>query len=249
MYSGYDGIQVWTVPKSGLYQFAIAGASPDPAPKAAVVTGMYKLARGQKLLLLVGQPGTLSAAGTYGGSGGTFVAYPGSTGVGGISSATCIMAAGGTGGYDTVAPDAASANATTTTDGGSPGMSGGTPTAGFTGGLAYRQNGYGGGGAGFLDDGQDANLTNSGANAGDGGKSFLNGGAGAPKGWGTSPDGGFGGGGSGGLPENRLAGGGGYCGGGGAGNGASYAGGGGGSFGGTIAVTNGGAGYITITAL
>jgi hypothetical protein len=87
-----QGIQVWTVPKSGIYKFEVVGASPRKEAKSesgienfsggggAKLTASFRLEKGQKLKMLVGQVpascegGKCSYPKVVGGAGGTFVA-------------------------------------------------------------------------------------------------------------------------------------------------------------------------------
>jgi len=257
MYAGYQGIQVWTVPKSGSYQVTCAGASLLAANNRGagqIIQTTLTLSQGQKLLLLAGQCGIRDSGGSSnpsGGSGGSFVALPGSTGTE-VSAATCLVAAGGGGGtypsYST--PDASQDG--TTADAGNSGLGGaggGGGVAGADGGSGHdggsggggggHAGNFNGGGGGFTGNGGTGTFTTSAA------KSFRNGGAGGDPSPGTCI-GGFGGGGCG---NYGNGGGGGWSGGG----GDQGQGGGGGSY--PPGATDMGknttvlTGYITITAL
>lgn len=81
------GVQIWTVPKTGCYQFEIAGPSggysyqKSSGGKGRIVTGLLNLTQGQKLKILVGQRGKTTIYRTpdekiysiSGGSGATYV--------------------------------------------------------------------------------------------------------------------------------------------------------------------------------
>jgi len=81
------GVQLWTVPKTGLYQFEVAGPQggysyqKSSGGKGRVVTGLLNLTQGQKIKILVGQRGKTTIYRTpdekmysiSGGSGATFV--------------------------------------------------------------------------------------------------------------------------------------------------------------------------------
>lgn len=89
------GIQLWTVPQTGLYQFIAAGAAGKSGGNGAVVINRYTLTVGQIIKILVGQSGTSMTNSTgkqnYGGGGGTFVTK---------GDNTPILVAGGGGGND-----------------------------------------------------------------------------------------------------------------------------------------------------
>ena len=79
-----DGIQVWTVPKTGDYQIEAAGASGGDGAdfdtegktggKGAVMGGTFNLLVGNKYMILIGQQGSVGYSYPYGsgGGGGTF---------------------------------------------------------------------------------------------------------------------------------------------------------------------------------
>lgn len=73
------GIQIWTVPQTGIYRIEAAGAQGFSADAnrvggaGAVLRGEYSLEQGQKLRILVGQEGSGVIGGSGGGGGGTFV--------------------------------------------------------------------------------------------------------------------------------------------------------------------------------
>ena len=243
-----DGIQIWTVPKTGTYTIRAAGAKGasvnNVAGSGMIVEITTTLTMGEKIKILVGQSGTMMST-LGGGGGGSFVVK--------YNNNTAILVAGGGGGsdnYDSVGPQK---NGLVGNNGGNGGP---TPGGGIisipgTGGI----NGNGGtasSGGGDFGGAGGGGLNTDGGNSryfyqtyATGGKAFVNGGAGGPYG-------GFGGGG--GLKYNDFGnggpGGGGYSGGGG---GASYSGGGGGgSYSITGSFTASGTlnhddGYVTIT--
>ena len=264
----FRGYQIWTVPATATYEIEAAGARsgtavyPTNTPKTfwggAIIRGRYNLTQGQKIVMVVGQPGvTPGAAATSfngpGGGGGTYFVLSGSN--------TPIIIAGGAGAGGAWSGDTATlrsgSNAATTMSGSFSwgGAPGGT---GSLGGMSHRNNagvvslnGYdAGGGGGFLGSGFNglavvANTTNT--QTGGGGLAFLSGSTGgvfASTFTGQATAGGFGGGG-GGTPI-AGGGGGGYSGGAGSYRTTSTAadgGGGGGSFAGlgvtALATSNG----------
>jgi hypothetical protein len=248
-----NGIQNWTVPYSGSYTIEVAGArggySSDATPPTnqgggygAKMKGTFSLLAGEKIQILVGQNGSISATSSRGGGGGggSFVAKGNSFG-----NSTLLIAAGGGGGTHTYAISTAvhgqmnisgGAGMYQTTAGG--GGAGGTAGSGGT------RVDYGGGGAGWITNGTTCYSTtavpytfSSGGKGGD----MYSGGA----------VGGFGGGGG---CYAGSGGGGGYSGGGGGMWSYGSAGGGGGSFNnGTeqinLSGNNTGNGYVTILFL
>jgi hypothetical protein len=106
-----SGIQIWTVPYTGLYRINAYGAvgsggsgtnGTSSGGSGAQVQGDFNLTEGDKIRILVGQPGTTtnatSADGASGsGGGGTFV-ISGTTGT--LDSQVLLIAAGGGGGND-----------------------------------------------------------------------------------------------------------------------------------------------------
>lgn len=243
-----NGIQSWTVPLSGNYNFVVAGAQgggSSNSTKAAVETATLTLNQGDVISILVGQAGTIGGSSTVTGSGGggTFV----------VKGTTPLIVAGGSGGQG---DSAQGTSASLTTSGSSGASSGGG--AGGTGGNGGSGAAFTGGGGGFTGDG--ANETNSYATNSNAGLSFLNGGYGGYGGQGGgwtpgSDNGGFGGG-AGTCACNTGGGGGagGYSGGGGGGNSGGYGGGGGGGSYviGTATITssaiaNTGNGYVAIS--
>ena len=162
--------------------------------KGARMIGTVAVTPGQVLKVLVGGQGTLSDYG--GGGGGTFVTT--------ATNSPLVIAGGGGGGNNWSAVASSPGQITTYGANGSLGIAGGSSGNGGSGGVG------GGGGGGLLTDGAEGTGYNY-----HGGKSFLNGGAGAIQTSGGS-NGGFGGGGSGdGMQCQTSGAGGGYSGGGG----------------------------------
>jgi hypothetical protein len=106
-----NGIQFWTVPYTGLYRISASGAAgsggsgsygTSSGGSGAQVQGDFNLTEGDKIRILVGQPGITtnitSGDGASGsGGGGTFV-ISGTTGT--DDSQVLLIAAGGGGGND-----------------------------------------------------------------------------------------------------------------------------------------------------
>jgi hypothetical protein len=266
------GMQLWTVPFSRSYTFTLAGSGYvtgtyvwgglgwyNYTVPGAVGTTTLSLTAGHVIRILVGQPHN-SVISTYGrlpGCGGTFI-YNDTT-------STLLAVAGGAGGssQDNTNPTGAGTNAdpytncggkalngSTTTSGGTPPPASGAGGTGGNGGQGSQQsspgNPGGAGGGGYFTGG--GNASSGQAN---GGQSFLAGGLGGLGGVNPVDNGGFGcGGGSGNIAGG--GGGGGYSGGGGGATaGAGYGGGGGGSYTvatwTSIAASNTGNGYVTVT--
>ena len=234
-----NGIQYWTVPKTGNYTIDVYGAG-GGAPngvvyaKGARMRGTFELAAGTQLKILVGQNGTYaynisgnscSSYTTGSGGGGTYVTY---------ANNTPLIIAGGGGGY--LSSDNNRTNGVTASGGvsggssggagginggGGGGAQGGSAGDGSTSGGTGSSCSYGPGGGGLLSDGG----TNGCSHPNNRGLGFVNNGTGGQSLDGCLVgDGGFGGGGAAGhLP----GGGGGYSGGGGNGAAAGGAGGGG----------------------
>lgn len=214
-----QGIQIWTVPKSGTYEIEVVGAQGGGSAAndcyGAKCIGRFSLTKSDKLKILVGQKGGDSTTGCFtavgGGGGGSFVTTSANT--------PLIIAAGGGGKSNCGVTSRVKANAAVTfignetygnqgQDTGGAGGTGGNggsyrsgqcvDTAGAGGGLSTDGGGFPGsqeGGKAFI-------------NGGNGGTGYLNYG-----GFGYAPgDGGFGGGG--GTNEYMGGGGGGYNGGG-----------------------------------
>ena len=190
------GIQDWTVPRSGLYNVEVAGASGGDGRKfggrGAVVNGTVYMKKGVALRILVGQMGS-SSSGHGGGGGGTFVVFQ-------KNSSAFVVAGGGGGGGALFEGDPGQKGSNGSINGGMV-MEGGRMC------VNYSYSWLAGAGGGFKTDG-----TCGPKNCSSGGRSFLSGGRGGIKPHNGS-DGGFGGGGGG---ETKYAGGGGggYSGGG-----------------------------------
>lgn len=233
-FNATSGIQLWTVPETGIYTIQAAGAQGGSLSYqggyGATMQGDVLLRKNEIISILVGQQGGAANSGVQnnggnGGGGGTFV-------VDSINQ-PIIIAGGGGGGGGTLGGGTAGGGGQITTSG-SAGLTSGGGTGGSNGTGGGRAN-YSGGGAGWKKDGT-TNIDGGGSSSwyDYGGSKFLNGGYGGDNGasvwsgWGGNV-GGFGGGGAGGL---TAGGGGGYSGGGGAGNWGSYTygGGGGGSY-------------------
>ena len=203
------GIQIWSVPITGVYSVTAWGASGRNATnkfgnvswtrggRGAKIKGQFQLNAGEKLKILVGQQGDVGRSPSVvhgGGGGGTFVTKEDDT--------PLVIAGGGGGGaeqddFDTLLD-------------GDPGQTTeeGTRHGGYNG-LGGRLCSFASdfpvvsGGGGYYGNGESSGNC-------DGAQSFLNGGLGGSC-WSIFSDGGFGGGGAGGL---YPGGGGGYSGGG-----------------------------------
>jgi hypothetical protein len=239
-FNATDGIQLWTVPRTGTYRIVAAGAKGADEVGAigglgAIMQGDFSLVANQKIKIAVGQ--------TSNSGGGTFVVR---NTVGVASTSDILVIAGGGGaGHQYAGSQPQFSNATLSDPSNSsaswPFYTGdNTQASGGNGGGSF---GGCGGGGGFLTDGATGGL-------GQGGKSFLNGLTGPAGGSFTSP-GAFGGGAG---ARYSGPGGGGFSGGGGAGSS-----GGGGTGGGGSSLNNGtnqsnsigntGSGYVIITKL
>ena len=231
-----SGIQIWTVPSSGLYSIEALGAQGGGSNGGlgASITGEFFLNGGDVLHIVVGQQGLEDPASPngVGGGGGSFVVKAPALAIGDI----LVIAGGGGGAASTIHPDR-DASATNNgndglVDGGvaNPNGAGGTAGSGGEKSVTGCSLDRGGGGGGFLTDGGDVCQT---PGAGDGGDSFLNGADGGTSS-GAGSTGGFGGGGATWSTGFRGSGGGGGYSGGGAGqinsNTPGHAGGGGGSY-------------------
>ena len=240
-----NGIQLWTVPTTGIYTIravGAAGGNPGTFGRGRDIQTQTVLTRGEVIRILVGQQGIyLNTAnnGQGSGGGGTFVVRGTQTPI--------IVAGGGGGRGNTAAYQYINSNANNQTSGNKGGDGSGTlnGVGGIDGGGG--QNGYGGGGGGLLTNGVDYGVANG------GGVSFISGGVGGGGGsGGYGGPGGFGGGG-GASSAGGGAGGGGYSGGGGGYDPTWASGGGGGSYAISTLTDNGaintGAGSVTITLL
>lgn len=200
-----QGIQLWTVPRTGSYQIIAAGAagqtaSYSPGGRGIIISTTVRLVIGSQIKILVGQMPVQNVNWQgAGGGGGTFIATStnqailvagGGGGGGGTNTNTNIIA-----GYDAIVQTTGTYTGTTAGNNGFAGTSGGC----------------GAGGAGFTGNGTTATyFTNGGA------YSFINGGVGGNGGGGWEKnDGGFGGGGAStnGGGNGGAGGGGGYTGG------------------------------------
>ncbi|MCF8220151.1 MAG: hypothetical protein K9I97_01585, partial [Cryomorphaceae bacterium] len=232
-----NGIQVWTVPASGIYRieaFGAQGGGQGNFGRGAQIRGDFNLTAGQQLKILVGQSGGVSSSGS--GGGGSFVTD---------NANVALLVAGGGGGQYTSGSSLHNAHAVTTNNGQATGCSSGGVSG--AGGAGCNSSGASGGG------GLNSNGTNG--SYGTGGMAFVNGGNGGNHGSSAICVGGFGGGGGTHGNTGGGGGGGGYSGGAGGwhdnntGNG-----GGGGSYNtGTNQSNTGGVrvgdGLVTITAM
>jgi hypothetical protein len=226
-----DGIQLWTVPKTGNYKIRAVGASGGNAQnfgKGRDIHITTTLNQGEIIKILVGQEGAKKPNRDGGGGGGTFVVR---------DVQTAIIVAGGGGGRGSAGEDVNTlSNASDKTSGNN-----GSGDGNYIGGTGGK-DGSGGGemtsNVNFSNSAGGGGLTGNGKKSphpnwltSTGGLSFVNGGLGG--GTGDSAAGGFGGGG-GGSNGGSGGGGGGYSGGGAGGllnNGNNWsAGGGGGSY-------------------
>lgn len=208
-----NGIQLWTVPKTGTYRIeawgARGGTNSTGQGLGARMRGDFTLTEGETIRIIVGQRAGDTSAG--GGGGGTYI-FRNAT-----DTFPLIVAAGG-GGYGSSGGTNPNANGQTGTSG-STGVGGGyAGGTGGNGGVTATNSGWGGAGAGWLTNGTDGGIYGGIAyaprNGATGGNTFQC----------SGTFGGFGGGGGGGC--NGAGGGGGYSGGGcGGGGGGSYNGG------------------------
>jgi hypothetical protein len=213
-----NGIQLWTVPKTGTYQIIAAGARGGGTGlqallgKGIIVFNTYSLTMNTVIKILVGQQGVFNNTQRSGGGGGTYVV---------TSENSPILIAGGgggKGGLDT------GINGQNITDGASAAVGGAGGTNGSGGSVSFVDDG-GGGGGGLIGNG----VQSASPNPAFGGLSFINNGVGGS----GLGGGGFGGGGGGSVLNRGSGGGGGYSGGGAgrtSGTTTGYSGGGGGSY-------------------
>lgn len=211
-FNAVNGVQYWTVPRTGTYTITARGAQGAPATATgggigAIMQGDFSLRQGQVLQILVGQSGRPpTTAASYGnssaGGGGSFVVLN-SGAVATVANIDLLLAAGGGAGTGNVMLGNSTANASTGLSGRPAYLSGlgGAPGMGGTSGVADN-----GAGSGFWGNG-----AGSGA-----GVAYRFGGNGGPVNASYAPfGGGFGGGGA---PQQglyaRYSGGGGYSGGG-----------------------------------
>ncbi|XP_019646342.1 PREDICTED: E3 ubiquitin-protein ligase TRIM56-like [Branchiostoma belcheri] len=217
----HDGIQHFTVPRTGTYSIEAAGAAAGWGPqnpksargRGAVLRGAFNLKKGETLKILVGQEGVENKMHwSVGGGGGTFVTRGDNT--------PLIIAGGGGGtGYKLQTHNPLCDGTVSTTGNKSyggmlyeGGCSGGSNGQGAT---DWKGDWMGGGGGGLLTDGGSSKRFggDSCENGGEGGKAFVNGGVGG-HGVHNNADGGFGGGGGSHGASGAGGGGGGYSGGG-----------------------------------
>jgi hypothetical protein len=231
-----NGVQSWTVPKTGVYRFLIAGAkggegnaisnnSGRTAGRGAVMRGEWQLEEGEVYNVIAGvKPNTSGEGG--GGGGGSFVWSA-------ITGEPLIVAGGGGGNgdvyYGTISQSAGDDGNASGTEGTEPNSGGGSLRGqNGNGGTVNNTDGGPGAGGGFLTGGS------SGSSGAGGGAAATSGGKGGQADGSslTSNSGGHGGGGGesfNGNDAEGAGGGGGYSGGGASGSG-DPGGGGGGSF-------------------
>jgi hypothetical protein len=204
-----QGYQVWTVPQTGTYEIEAAGSRSGLNQYAgngfsygSIVRGRFTLNQGDKITMVVGQPGnntvTNNSYGGAGGGGGTFVVLgnvvSGANSIN-ISNAAPLIIGGGGGGWGRwtnwlSAANLIGANGATTTSGTNSAQANYTGAAGGTNGWggnshvaangAVSSNSYdSGGGGGYLLGGVNGtganartNITNT--NSGGGGQAFAN---------------------------------------------------------------------------
>jgi len=191
------GIQLWSVPVTGVYRIEAWGAGGGGTfifahpGRGARMRGDFLLSAGTGLNIVVGQQGQLRVGGNHngGGGGGSFV-YTGSRGGSGL-----LIAAGGGGGRESTGEQAGiDASVATSSTGNNVGHGGGGGESDFGEGGPYPS---GAGGTGWLSNGWNGHTSHGGL--------FPNGGIGE-----GDANGGFGGGGG---SANGGGGGGGYSGG------------------------------------
>ncbi|BDA40367.1 hypothetical protein COCOBI_01-0200 [Coccomyxa sp. Obi] len=228
-----QGIQVWTVPQCGAYNFTVVGAS-GASVGAGVGGGVgimiqvsnVALSKGENIYIVVGQKGSFAAAyPDIGGGGGASFVFSGN--------GSLLLAAGGGGGATSQSNGMNAVTQIANGSSGNPGGSGGNANAFAQGGTSYALGGQqilppgSQGGISIGGDGANVSQSPTGAGGGGGGASFGNtmspyigGAAVATPGYpsDSSAVGGFGGGGGGGQSVTLYGGGGGgggYYGGGG----------------------------------
>lgn len=223
----------WTVPVRGVYRLSAMGAAGGKTNRTgllpgngAKVSGEFILEQGEIINIVVGQQPSNSPYGGSGGGGGSFI-YKGEIGNSGL-----LLVGGGGGGagpntgsgLNASATEDANNAATGTGNGGSQGIGKGG-NGGLYNGKVETWNMPGGGGAGWLSNGENGQGSGDVSKLGYGGRRFA-GGSGAM----GIIHGGFGGGGGAGGSGYAGGGGGGYTGGGGGNNwdGSNHGGGGGG---------------------
>ncbi|XP_031556385.1 uncharacterized transmembrane protein DDB_G0289901-like [Actinia tenebrosa] len=255
-----SGIQIWRVPHTGSYRIEAVGASGGfdteintriYRGRGAQIIGTFKLFKGELIKILVGQEGgSINAkGGSAGGGGGSFVVR---------NHNTPLIIAGGGAGIESATLRYSNADASVYTNGNA--NAGGTHWEGGrngNGATAADSGNSGGGGGGFYSSGRSStNFGGSQGRGGEGGKGFLQGGAGG-RSYVNSVPGGFGGGGGayGSTTGGGAGGGGGYSGGASGDNDVDSSGGGGGSFNIGIDQSNSccyndmGHGYVIVTSV
>ena len=207
-----QGIQEWTVPKTGFYTIVAIGATgANSGPyggvvlegfKGAKITGTFNLIKGEVIYILVGQRGEVTGNGSSGGGGGggTFVVKKNSGGISSTTADDVLIVAGGGGGHGRTTttyqlhPSYADVPENYEVPGTPGSISYTTSTSGGEKGTGYNA----GGGGGLLTNG----------NGSVGGLAFINNGTGgAPYSVIYSNGGGFGGGGGGGAHAGGAGGG------------------------------------------
>jgi len=160
-FNAVNGVQYWTVPRTGTYTITARGAQGAPATATggglgAVMQGDFSLQQGQKLQILVGQSGRppltqFSYGNASPGGGGSFVVRN-SGAVATVANIDLLLAAGGGGGTGNVMLSNSAANASIgltgrnawiNQAGGNPGMGGTTGTSDNGGGGGFWGNGAG----------------------------------------------------------------------------------------------------------
>ena len=170
-----QGIQFWTVPRTGLYQIIAAGAGATTG-RGAIVSNSYTFTAGQVIKILIGQ-----ISGNSAGGGGTFIA---------TTNNTPILVAGGAGGAANGTDAITQVSAATTGAAGQGGIFSGGQSA--NGGGGFSGNGQGGnngtqGGFAFINGGAGGFSFNVGGGFGGGG-SWTGGGGGYSGGNGAGND-------------------------------------------------------------
>jgi hypothetical protein len=187
-----NGIQAWTVPKTGVYRIQATGGGTanNLAGAGAVVRGDFSLNEGDILDMAIGQVSNPSCS--SGGYGGTFVARRVSSGgtstVWGVQVTPLLVAGGGGGQTDGSSPARSTNGQMSTSGGGSP--TGGQAVGGTNGngGTSFSSSG----GAGFIGNTQGGWNGNVSTNNRRTSNSFINNALGGPRG--NYEPGGFGGG-------------------------------------------------------
>ncbi|XP_019647723.1 PREDICTED: LOW QUALITY PROTEIN: uncharacterized protein LOC109488024 [Branchiostoma belcheri] len=212
----HDGIQHFTVPRTGTYSIETAGAAagwglynPKSARgRGAVLRGTFNLKQGENLKILVGQEGAENTVDwSVGGGGGTFVTR-------GDNTPLIIAGGGGGAGYNLQTHNRLCDGTVSTTGNKSYGGTGCSGGSNGQGAIEWKGNHMGGGGGGLLTDGGSSKQFggDSCVLGGEGGKAFVNGGVGG-RGEYSNAGGGFGGGGGSYGAGGGGGGGGGYSGG------------------------------------